>query len=179
MEGKVLKIREIGDPVLNKKSKNIPLKEIQSEETKELIANLKATFEYNGGLGLAAPQIGENINVIIIKVEKEKCTYKDVEDVPLTIMINPKITIVTDKTDIQFEACFSVPGSVVGKVERFLEVDVSYYTEDRQLIKRKASGFFARLLQHETDHLKGEMFMYKLTSPRDIATTANIKKFKL
>lgn len=178
MEGKVLKIREIGDPVLNKKSKNISLENITSREVKEIIANLKATFEYHDGVGIAAPQIGENVNIIIIKVDKETCKYKDVEDIPLTIMINPKIKNITDKTNIEFEGCLSVP-NIRGKVERYSELQLSYYTEEGQLVKTKVSGFTARLLQHETEHLKGEIFMYKLTSPRDIATTGNRKKFNL
>ena len=179
MKGKVLKIREIGDPVLNKKSKNIPLDKIKSKEVREVISNLKETFEYNEGLGIAAPQIGENVNIILVKVEKEKCTYENAEEVPLTIMINPKIKATTDKTDIQFEGCLSLPGNVRGKVERFLEVSVSYYTENGEIVKRKVSGFFARLLQHETDHLNGEIFIYKLTDPRAISTKENINKFKL
>ena len=86
--GKILKIREIGDPVLSKKSSEIDVRNINSEVI-DIIEDLKATLEFGTGLGIAAPQIGINKRIIVIGAKKENIKYNDPEEIPITAMINP------------------------------------------------------------------------------------------
>ena len=86
--GKILKIREIGDPVLGNICEEVDVKNID-KEIMDNIEDLKATLNFTDGFGIAAPQIGINKRIAIIQVNKEKCSYKNCEDVPTTVMINP------------------------------------------------------------------------------------------
>ena len=111
---KILKIREIGDPVLSKKSSEIDVRNINSEVI-DIIEDLKATLEFGTGLGIAAPQIGINKRIIVIGAKKENIKYNDSEEIPITAMINPTWKKLSDETDIQFEGCMSIP-IIRGKV---------------------------------------------------------------
>lgn len=86
--GKVLKVGEVGDPILAIKCKEVDVKNINQEILEE-IEDLKETLNFTEGFGIAAPQAGINRRIVIIQVNKEKCTYKDCEEVPTTVMINP------------------------------------------------------------------------------------------
>lgn len=86
--GKVLRIREVGDPILSIKCEEVNIKNINQEILEE-IEDLKETLNFTEGFGIAAPQAGINKRIVIIKINKEKCTYKDCEEVPTTVMINP------------------------------------------------------------------------------------------
>ena len=113
--GRILKIREVGDPVLNSKCEEINVNNITPNILDE-IEDMKETLFFTEGFGIAAPQVGINKKIAIIKVDKEKCTYNDAEDVPTTVMINPVWRALSNETDIQFEGCLSVP-NLRGKVE--------------------------------------------------------------
>ncbi len=86
--GKVLKIREVGDPVLNKTSEEVDIENI-NEEIFEIIEDLKSTLEFGTGLGIAAPQIGINKRIIVVGAKKENIKYNDAEEIPVTAMLNP------------------------------------------------------------------------------------------
>lgn len=86
--GKVLKIREVGDPILQKKCDEIDIKNI-NREILDIIEDLKATLEFGTGLGIAAPQIGVNKRIIVVGAKKENIKYNDAEEIPITAMINP------------------------------------------------------------------------------------------
>jgi len=172
----ILMIRKIGDPILRKKCIDITESTFKTTRIKNCIKNLKDTFEYNDGFGIAAPQIGELLNIIIIKVEKEKCKYKGAEDFPTTVIINPEIEYLGIEKNCEYEGCMSIP-EIRGKVERFVAVKVTYKNENFETVTKIFDDFIARLIQHETDHLNGIVFMDKLTSPQDIATIFNLNKF--
>ena len=175
--GKVLRIREVGDPILSVKCNEVDIKNI-SEEILEEIEDLKETLNFTEGFGIAAPQAGINRRIVIIQVSKDKCTYKDCEEVPTTVMINPKWRNLSDDTDIEFEGCLSVP-SIRGKVERYKKIEVTYYNEKGEKIVKKANGFTARDIQHECDHLDGIVFLEKVSVKNGFATKQMIDKFKL
>ena len=174
--GKVLKIREIGDPVLSKKSSEIDIRNINNEII-DIIEDLKTTLEYGTGLGIAAPQIGINKRIIVIGAKKEKIKYNDSEEIPITAMINPTWKKLSDETDIQFEGCMSIP-IIRGKVERYKIIELTYYDEKGNRIIKEASGFLARLIQHECDHLDGVNFIEKVVD-KGFATKENIEKYNL
>ena len=175
--GKVLKIREIGDPILNKKCDEVDIKNID-ENILDIIEDLKATLEFGIGLGIAAPQIGINKRIIVVGAKKEEIKYNNAEEIPITVMINPKWKKVSEDTDIQFEGCMSVP-SIRGKVERYTNIEVEYYNEEGKRIIKQINGFFARLVQHECDHLDGVVFLEKVKEHKEFATPENIKKYNL
>ena len=175
--GRILKVREVGDPILSKKCKEVDIENID-ENILDEIEDLKATLDFQGGFGIAAPQVGIDKRIVIIKVNKETCTYKDSEEVPTTVMINPTWKKLSDETYIEYEGCMSVP-QVRGKVERYTKIEVTYYNENKEKIVKEVKGFTARDIQHECDHLDGIVFLEKVVGPNGFATTEMIKKFNL
>ena len=173
---KVLKIREVGDPILYVKCNEVDINNINSEIL-ENIEDLKATLNFTGGLGISAPQIGIDKRIVVIQVDKEKCSYKDCENIPTTVMINPKWRKISDDVNIEYEGCLSVP-EIRGKVERFTNIEVSYYDEKGNRVTKKVSGFTARDIQHECDHLDGILFLEKVIS-KGFATKQMVNKFKV
>lgn len=172
--GKILKIREVGDPVLYKNSEEI-LK--IDKDIKEIIEDMKETLHFTEGFGIAAPQIGISKRIIIIEVDKEKCTYDDCEDVPTTVMINPTWKPLSEKTCIEYEGCLSI-ATLRGKVERYSDIEVTYIDENGNTIIKIVSGFFARNIQHECDHLDGVVFLDRVIE-KGFATKEMINKYNL
>ena len=175
--GKILKIREVGDPVLEKECDKVEIKNI-NEEILEIIDDLKSTLEFGTGLGIAAPQIGINKRIIVVDAKKENIKYHDAEEIPVTAMINPTWRKISNETDIQYEGCLSVP-SIRGKVERYKDIELTYYDENGKQITRQLHGFFARLVQHECDHLEGIVFLDRVKEKNGFATIDNINKYNL
>lgn len=175
--GKVLKIREVGDPVLNKVSTEVDMKNIDNEIL-EIVEDLKTTLEFGTGLGIAAPQIGVNKKIIVVGAKRENIKYDDAEEIPITVMINPTWKNLSEDTDVQYEGCMSVP-SIRGKVERYRNIEITYYNEFGEKIVKQIRGFFARLVQHECDHLDGIVFLEKVKEPNGFATKENVVKFSL
>lgn len=175
--GKVLKIREVGDPILQKKCDEIDIKNI-NREILDIIEDLKATLEFGTGLGIAAPQIGVNKRIIVVGAKKENIKYNDAEEIPITAMINPIWKKISEDTDIQYEGCMSVP-VIRGKVGRYKNIELTYFNENGEKIVRQVNGFFARLVQHECDHLDGIVFLEKVKEHNGFATVDNINKYNL
>ena len=174
--GKIIKVREVGAPVLNRISEEVDITNI-NDDVIDIIEDLKATLEDGVGAGIAAPQIGINKRIIVVGAKKENVRYNDAEDIPLTAMINPKWEKISDETDIQFEACLSVP-SISGKVERYKNIKLEYFNEQGEKIEKEVHGFFARLIQHECDHLDGFTLLNRVTEKDGFSTKENVKKLK-
>lgn len=174
---KILKIREVGDPVLNKVSTEVDMKNINSDIL-EIVEDLKATLKFGTGLGIAAPQTGLNKRIIVVGAKKENIKYNDAEEIPITAMINPTWNKLSEDTDVQYEGCMSVP-SIRGKVERYKNIELTYYNENGEKTVKRLNGFFARLVQHECDHLDGIVFLDKVKGPKGFATKENIDKYNL
>lgn len=175
--GKVLKVREVGEPILEKPCGEVNIKNINGDII-EIIEDLKSTLEYGTGLGISAPQIGINKRIIVVGAKKENIKYNDAEEIPITAMINPTWKKLTEDTDVQYEGCMSVP-SIRGKVERYKNIELTYYNEDGEKIVKQINGFLARLVQHECDHLDGIVFLDKVKRPNGFATKENIEKYNL
>ena len=175
--GKVLKVREVGDPILSIKCEEVNIKNINKDILQE-IEDMKETLSFTEGFGIAAPQVGINRRIIIIQVDKEKCTYKDCEEISTTVMINPTWKKLSEKTESEFEGCLSVP-SIRGKVKRYTNIEVTYYNEKGQKIIKEAKGFTAKDIQHECDHLDGIVFLERVKEHNGFATKEMINKFNL
>jgi len=142
----ILDIVKIGDERLRKVSEEI---HDIDESVLKLIKNMKSTLKKSKGVGLAAPQVGVNKRLILVKPEKE-----------MYVLINPIFNHKSKETACGSEGCLSVPGKWIN-VKRFKEVDVEFMGEDGDLYKVKAEDFFARIIQHEVDHLNGVLIVDK------------------
>jgi len=175
--GKVLRVREVGDPILEKICEKVDIKNIDNEIL-DIIEDLKQTLEFGVGLGIAAPQIGINKRIIVVGAKKENIKYNNAEEIPVTAMINPTWKNLSKETDIQYEGCMSVP-SIRGRVERYKNIELIYYNEQGEKIVKQLNGFFARLIQHECDHLDGIVFLERVKEPNGFTTVENLNKYNL
>jgi peptide deformylase len=158
-------IREVlrmGDPRLLEKSK--PVQEFGTRELRALIDDMRDTMAELNGAGLAAPQIGVILRVVIFGVKRNP-RYPDAEEVPDTVLINPVITPLGDEIEEAWEGCLSVPG-MRGVVPRFARLRYRGFDESGAAIDRTVDGFHARVVQHECDHLDGILYPMRI---RDMA----------
>ena len=150
-------IREIlrmGNPILLKVSEKV--KKFDTPEIHELIKDMIETMKDAQGAGLAAPQVGESIQLVIFGVDKNE-RYPDAEEVPFTVLINPVITPLTQEKEDDWEGCLSVPG-MRGVVPRYKTINYKGFDQYGNEINRNAEGFHARVVQHECDHLFGILY---------------------
>jgi peptide deformylase len=141
-----LKIIEIGHPTLTMIAKEIPLEDITSSDTQELIDKMMVTMKKAGGVGLAAPQVNVSKRLFVMKPS----WYKKAEAI-----INPVVEYIDGAgTKTSTEGCLSIPGKQF-KVERYRELNLSYYTREGEFRSEHATGFRAIVAQHEYDHLNG------------------------
>ena len=137
-----------------------PVEAFGTIELKDLIQDMFDTMIVAGGVGLAAPQIGVGLQVVIFGFEKSE-RYPDAEPVPRTILINPVITPLTGEEELAFEGCLSVPG-LRGEVPRFKHIRYQGFDPDGNGIDRTVEGFHARVVQHECDHLIGKLYPMRM-----------------
>jgi len=150
----VRSILRIGDPRLREVS--TPVELFDTAELHALIEDMFDTMEAADGAGLAAPQIGEQRRIMIFGVERNP-RYPDVEEVPMTVLINPEYSVISDAVLGFWEGCLSVPG-MRGYVERPARIKYRGYDQFGMLIEREADGFHAIVFQHEVDHLDGILY---------------------
>lgn len=141
-----------------------PVHDFHSEELKQLLADMRDTMAHLNGAGLAAPQIGVSLRVVIFGVTANP-RYPDVEEVPDTVLINPEITPLGDEMEEGWEGCLSVPG-MRGWVPRWSSLRYAGCDEQGRRFERSVSGFHARVVQHECDHLDGILYPMRI---RDLA----------
>jgi len=154
----VKSILRMGDPSLLENAH--PVTNISDPAIRNLIQNMFDTMEAAGGVGLAAPQIGFGLQVVIFGFEKSE-RYPDAQPVPQTILINPVITPLTDEEELGWEGCLSVPG-MRGEVPRFKQIRYQGIDETGREIDRSVDGFHARVVQHECDHLIGMLYPMRM-----------------
>ena len=155
----VREVLRMGHPVLRERSR--PVEAFGTPELLELVADMKETMAAKNGAGLAAPQIGVGRRVVIFGVTKNP-RYPDAEEVPFTVLVNPKIVLLTREVEEGWEGCLSVPG-MRGVVPRYTLLRYSGYDEHGQPVEREAEGFHARVVQHECDHLDGILYPQRMT----------------
>jgi len=161
-------VLHMGDPRLLEPSR--PIRKFRTAELNELITDMRDTMISLSGAGLAAPQIGVNLQVVIFGVEANP-RYPDAETVPFTILINPKLTPVDDEMEEGWEGCLSVPG-MRGLVPRYMNLRYQGFNENGKKINRTVSDFHARVVQHECDHLAGILYPMRIRDMRNFGFTA-------
>jgi peptide deformylase len=152
-------ILKMGDPRLLRIAK--PIETFDTPELHALIADMFETMQAAGGVGLAAPQIGVDLQLAIFGFEKSD-RYPDAPPVPRTILLNPHITPLSGEKEEGWEGCLSVPG-MRGVVERWARIRYTGFDPAGQPIDRVADGFHARVVQHECDHLIGKLYPMRIT----------------
>ena len=178
-----LKIVQAGDPVLRKQSRPLTKDEISSPSIQLLIDLMRNTMREAPGVGLAAPQIGKSLQLAVIEDRAEYLTRLSADElaetqraaIPFHVIINPKLTVL-DKSPAQFfEGCLSVTG-YQAIVDRALNVRVECLNERGEEITIKAQGWYARILQHEIDHLNGTLYIDRMKT-RTLTNAENMTKF--
>lgn len=154
-------ILKMGDPRLLRIAPSVPETMFGSAELEALIADMFETMAHAGGVGLAAPQIGVDLQLAIFGFESSE-RYPDAPEVPRTILLNPLVTPLTQDMEEGWEGCLSVPG-LRGMVSRFSMIRYQGFDPRGQVINRTAEGFHARVVQHECDHLIGRLYPSRIT----------------
>ncbi len=158
-------IREVlrmGDPRLLARSE--PVDDFDSPQLAALLADMQDTMDHLDGAGLAAPQIGVALRVVIFGFGANP-RYPEAEPVPLTVLINPEFLSFSDEQEEDWEGCLSVPG-LRGRVPRWKRLHYAGYDFTGQRFEREVEGFHARVVQHECDHLDGILYPMRMTDMR-------------
>ncbi|MEL6352024.1 MAG: peptide deformylase [Cyanobacteria bacterium J06627_28] len=164
----VLKVAEIGSPVL--RSHATPVKNVHASAIQQLINNLITTATETNGVGIAAPQVSESLQLFVV-ASRPNLRYPHAPTMKPTAMINPQIVSYSEETEKGWEGCLSVPG-MRGLVTRSKEIEVIYtdlYGQQQQGIY---DGFVARIIQHEYDHITGKVFLDRVESTLDLMSDA-------
>jgi peptide deformylase len=153
----------MGDPRLLERAQ--PVERFDTPELHELIADMQDTMRAYDGAGLAAPQIGVGLQVVIFGVARNP-RYPDAEEVPQTVLINPVLTPVENEVEEGWEGCLSVPG-MRGLVPRLRSLRYQGHDQFGEPLDRTVSGFHARVVQHECDHLAGILYPMRIRDLRN------------
>ena len=168
----ILKVARLGHPVLRQVAEPIDVDAIRSPETQRLVDDLIETMREYNGAGLAATQVHVPKQVCVIEV-KDNPRYPDAESVPLTVLINPVVTPLTAEMEEGWEGCLSVP-DMRGVVPRYTAVRLEAYDREGNRIDVVAKEFFARVIQHETDHLRGLVYLDRM---KDLSTLTHLAEW--
>lgn len=151
-------VLRMGDPRLLERAQ--PVAKFDTPELHALLADMRDTMAALDGAGLAAPQIGVGLQVVIFGIEHNP-RYPDAEAVPQTILINPTLTPLSEEVEDDWEGCLSVPG-MRGVVPRLARLRYQGFDEYGKPIDRSVEGFHARVVQHEYDHLIGVLYPMRI-----------------
>ncbi|CAK8535693.1 unnamed protein product [Lathyrus sativus] len=162
-------IVKAGEPVLHEPARQVDPNEIKSDKIQNIIDDMIHVMRKAPGVGLAAPQIGIPLRIIVLEDKEEYISYNTEEETKsqdrrpfdLLVILNPKLQKKSNKTAFFFEGCLSVD-RYQALVERYLDVEVAGFDRYGEPIKIKASGWQARILQHECDHLDGTLYVDKM-----------------
>jgi peptide deformylase len=169
----LLKVAHLGNPILRQKSRMLEPEEIKSPRIQKLIDDMIETMREYDGVGLAAPQVHESVNILVLEV-KGNPRYPDALNIPLTVFANLRFVSRSKDKELDWEGCLSVP-DLRGQVNRPRSVEIEALDRNGKRINLKASGFLARIIQHEADHLDGKVFLDQMD---DFSSLTFLKEFE-
>jgi len=172
----IRRVIRMGHPVLREAARPLAPDEIGGESVERLIADMTDTLRDYGGIGLAAPQVGESARLAIIEIPGGPTRYGEILSLPLTVFINPVIEVLDPATAGYWEGCLSIPG-LRGYVERPQHVGVHYLTERGEPAELELQGFLATVFQHEFDHLDGVLYIDRITDSRQLAFEPEFERY--
>ena len=171
----IRKIVQIGNPALRQIADPVDVKQIQSDEIQTLVDDLIETMRHANGAGLAATQIAVPLRICIIEVNKNpRYSYKP--DIPLTVLINPKVTFLTEERVNVFEGCLSVP-NMRGRVDRCPEIQIDGYDREGNDVSFVSKGISAGTFQHELDHLDGLIYTDRMKDASSLTTIDEFSRY--
>ncbi len=178
-----LEIIQVGTPVLRQQARALTVEELATDRIQKLIVDMRDTMRAAPGVGLAAPQIGESLRLVVIedsttyhgKLTAEELAALERDAVPFHVLVNPVLTVRTEDIVAAFEGCLSFAGYTM-VVPRARKVRVEALDEHGARVVKVATGWYARILQHEVDHLDGIVCCDRMES-RTLTTAANHAKF--
>jgi len=168
----ILKVARLGHPVLRQAAQPLSVEEIRSPDTQRFIDDMIDTMREYDGAGLAANQVHTLKQIAVIEVQANP-RYPEAPEIPLTVVINPVVTALTEEMEEAWEGCLSVP-DMRGRVPRYVAVRLSYHDREGRPQSVIAKDFFARVVQYETDHLNGIVYLDRM---RDLATLSHIAEW--
>ena len=168
----ILKVARLGHPVLREIAEPVAVEIIRSAEVQRFIDDMIDTMHEYSGAGLAANQVHTLSQIAVIEVAGNP-RYPDAPEIPLTVVINPVVTPLTEEMEDGWEGCLSVP-DMRGMVPRYTAVRLEYYDREGNRQEVDAKDFFARVIQHETDHLNGMVYIDRM---RDLRTLSHIAEW--
>ena len=160
-------VLKMGEPLLLEVASQV--EQFDTPEFNVLIQDMQDTMASLNGAGLAAPQIGVGLQVVIFGF-KENQRYPDADEVPFTVLVNPQLTPLSDEIEEDWEGCLSVPG-LRGKVPRYTRLRYQGFDQYGHVIDRQVDGFHARVVQHECDHLQGILYPMRIRDFRTFGFT--------
>ena len=172
----VKEILQIGHPMLASRAKVVNLDSINTAQVQAWISDMTDTMRNANGAGISANQIGIPHRIFVMEIsDNPRYPYKPV--MPLTVVINPEITFLSDKKFTSNEGCLSVP-NMRASVERHLEIAVSYYDEKGDYQTQEIRGYSACTWQHEYDHLDGILFPHRVTDKQSFCSWESFKAYQ-
>ncbi|MCI0546803.1 MAG: peptide deformylase [Candidatus Rokubacteria bacterium] len=169
----ILKVARLGHPVLRQPAAPVSVEALRAPETQRLIDDMVETMHEYNGAGLAAPQVHVLQQICVIEVHANP-RYPEAPSIPLTILVNPVVTPLTAEMEEDWEGCLSVP-DMRGIVPRYTAVRLEALDREGGKIDVVAKEFFARVIQHETDHLHGMVYLDRM---RDLSTLAHLAEWQ-
>src|SRR3990167_3055245 len=168
----ILQVARIGNPVLRRAAEDLSRDQVVSAAVQKLIEDMIETMKEYDGVGLAAVQIHESKQIAVLEVE-DNPRYPRKPRVPLSVLINQKITPLSEEVEEDWEGCLSIP-DLRGKVPRYTSIRVEAWDRHGKDLNFVAADFHARVIQHEWDHLHGKVFLDRM---RDLSTLSFLQEF--
>jgi peptide deformylase len=170
----ILKVARIGHPVVRTAARPVREVDIRSLEIQRLIDDMELTMHEYDGVGLAAPQVHVGLRLAVLEVPASDERSQDA--VPFTVLVNPVVTPLEEEKVLGWEGCLSVP-DLRGIVPRFARLRLEALDRQAQPYVVEASGFFARVIQHECDHLDGGVYLDRMTDMRSLSFLQEFGRF--
>jgi peptide deformylase len=171
----ILKVARIGNPVVRARAKNVDPAAIPTRDFQRFLDDMVATMHEYDGVGVAAPQVHVGLRVAVLEVPASD-RRGGRKGVPLTVLINPVVTPLSKKRLFDIEGCLSVP-DLRGLVPRFEKVRLDALGRDGRPYSIEASGFPARVIQHECDHLDGNVYLDRMEDLRTLSFLQEFERF--
>ncbi len=171
----ILKVARLGHPAVRTPAQPVAVDQIQTHDFQKLLDDMVETMHEYKGVGLAAPQVHLRLQLAVLEVEHNP-RYPDAPPVPLTYLINPVVTVLDEARVEEWEGCLSIP-DLRGLVPRHQKIRVTALGRNAEPLDIVAEDFHARVIQHETDHLKGKVYLDRMNGMRTLSHLAEWQRF--